>query len=807
MSKLSDFLNYELYPALFNCLSTALPEFAFKRINKGYQSTSNLKITGEMGEKGKVYVYDNNISRLIDYTRNSISIFDYVQQRDRLSNAETLQKLAKLAAVNLPTLAKFAQTDNYEQIRQQSQIWEDAHQYFVYLLNDAPYAGEQRDQLKQYLAQRGYDEAALQVMQLGFVPSYEKLFVHLTQNKQYTAQMVRQYIQLHEQIGKTHILAIPYRDAVGRIKGIIARDISHDKNALLPKYLYSTGLKKDDALFNVKAGRQYQHLIVVEGLLDALHAESKGLDNVVALGGTGFNTQQMKQLLRCGTKALTLCLDQDQAGEKATLRVLQLLSENSTLKTYIAQLPEGSKDPDQYIKEQGVEAFKNIISQAIPAYQYSLQRVIQKYVSDPNAQNISQLDPQQADNFLHEISQLTASTPDPLDRDRLIAQFLQIVSPWGISLQSIENTVERLRQTQQENARNAAFAQLIYQAQQIKTRGNAEQALQWLQEQSRTVAHQNKSASFEHLRQPLLEANLQERLSNKPHNLRTGYSIAGEEINLPAGALSILCAPTSHGKTTFLINLLLNLVQNYPDKQIHLFSYEEDNDTLLLNALNTFINRELSKNNRKSIKSYFTEQSELYFEKNALETFNNGKKLFFDELIATQRLHIHYVDYDSDTLIDAIHYLKNNAPTAAILIDYMQLLHKKTNRRFNSRQEELKEICLDLKDMVVETGLPVVLGAQFNREVINPALLHPTKIGEAGDIERIAHLILGFWNNNFDAIGNDSQLSELRNNGYLKPHTLYLKLLKNRGGIANIADLLSYNGNTGKIDKIKKTLL
>ncbi len=76
----------------------------------------------------------------------------------------------------------------------------------------------------------------------------------------------------------------------------------------------------------------------------------------------------------------------------------------------------------------------------------------------------------------------------------------------------------------------------------------------------------------------------------------------------------------------------------------------------------------------------------------------------------------------------------------------MQLLHKGQlgKNKYGSRQEEIKQICLDLKDVAVETGLPLILGAQFNREVVNPARLHYTKIREAADIEQIANLIIGF---------------------------------------------------------------
>jgi len=866
MSKLSDFLNYDLYPALFGCLATALPEFGFKRTGKGYQSTSDQKITGEHGTKGKVYVYANNISRLIDYTRNSISIFDYIQQRDRLSNADTLVRLAQLSGVALPRLSPDSpQLLRYEQVRQDSQIWEDAQQYFSYLLHEAPYAGDKRDALRQYLHERGYTEADTAAMQLGFVPSYEKLLAHLTQSKKHDPEAIHNCIKLHERIGNSHCLSIPFRDAVGRVRGIIARS---NEPSIVPKYLYSTGLKKGDTLFNLKAVKGNKHLVVVEGLLDSLHAEVKGIDNVVALGGTAFNQQQLEQAMRYGAASLTFCLDNDTAGHAATGRALSVCAAQNKLKTYVAQLPTTVKDPDQYIRQSGIDALKNAIAHAIPACEYTFEKLLARYglnendtpqttsntdntsnidntnnaeninkpsnldnLSKPNnSSNTSNIDNlgnddepnkgrvgessgqynrQQQDVFLQEVAQLIAATHDAIARDRLLHRFYRVTAAWGITQQSLADYVSAQESAQRQAAQAQSLQQILSHAQTLSRSKTPDQALHWLQTQSRQLLIDHQSPLFAPLLSTVSEAEMQERLLHTPPALSSGYTLGNEEIVLPAGALSILCAPTSHGKTTFLLNILLNLCQRYPDRQFHFFSYEEYSDTLLLNALNIYTNKTLTKNNRHSLKNYFVAPSDTHFDRQTAEWFHTAKARFFDELITTGRLHIHYIDYDSQTLINAIEYLQKNAQLGAILIDYMQLLHKQRSngQRFNNRQEELKEICLDLKDMVVRTGLPVVLGAQFNREVISPALLHATKIGEAGDIERVANLIIGFWNNNFEPIGSDALLAELKSSGYIKPQTLYVKLLKNRGGIANIADLLNYNGNTGKIDKIKKTLL
>ena len=135
----------------------------------------------------------------------------------------------------------------------------------------------------------------------------------------------------------------------------------------------------------------------------------------------------------------------------------------------------------------------------------------------------------------------------------------------------------------------------------------------------------------------------------------------------------------------------------------------------------------------------------------------------------------------------------------------MQLLNLPEGKyKTYSRQEELKQICISLKDIAVETGLPIILGAQFNRTVTNPLHLHATKIGEAGDIERIANLIIGLWNNNFKIIATEGEIKDINSKGCYTPDTIYTTVLKNRGGKVGLEELLSFNGNTGKISNQSK---
>ena len=135
---------------------------------------------------------------------------------------------------------------------------------------------------------------------------------------------------------------------------------------------------------------------------------------------------------------------------------------------------------------------------------------------------------------------------------------------------------------------------------------------------------------------------------------------------------------------------------------------------------------------------------------------------------------------------------KKTTDVGIILIDYFQLL-KLEIYKGGSRNEELKQICLGLKDCAIETGIPILLAAQFNREVVRKELIHATNIAEAADIERIANLIIGGWNNNYSELNQKGNIIEKKSS-----EGLYIKRIKYRDGEIKEATL-KFNGNTGKI--------
>jgi len=795
MSKeITDWIRNELYPTLFESIDKALPEFSFKRRGRNWVSSNRLKITGEEGDSiGKVYVWEKAPGFIKDFTRYTSSIADYVMMRDGVEFIKAVETLADVAGLRLPD-GEFNQ-ESYNIYRDQATLLEECNSYFVYCLKNSPGAGEVRD----YLSSRGYSDDDIEAMELGYIPDQDKLFKYLL-GKGYSQSLIDEVLKLNKGIGSTHRLTIPYRSG-GFIKGFKFRTIGDHKT----KYLNSTGLDRMGGFFNLLGIKGDKDLVIVEGELDSLLATARGVENVVAIGGNSISSDQVKDAIRRGAKSFTICLDFEPGKEEETAKritkAIEVILGEGVNRVYIATLPDlggGKTDPDRLIRERGVDGFKQAIREALPYYEYKLQRIITKH---SNIGGERGWQPKDIDRLLDEVVETASKIPDPIDRDRYKKRFtsLEAIQALGITEESLSITVDRLTSTRDKEAQATAFKKLLDEATKLQEKGEIDKALELLDGKVKEVKLKDKATEFSSLMIPTKENELKERLANKPDSLNSGYIIEGEPLLLPSGAISIFAAPTSHGKTAFLINLALNVATAYPEKEAYLFVFEEDGDTILIRALNTYLDEEISSNNRRTLRSYFATGSTEFIASHHRDSFFAKKDKFFKELIETRRLNIHYTSYNSSTLIEAIRYLHKHANPGAIFIDYIQLLNLEGNKAY-SRQEELKEICIALKDVAVDTGLPIILGAQFNREVVNHLRIHPTRIGEAGDIERIANLIVGFWDNRFKPTGlSDVEQKEITEKGINAPGTLYTTILKNRGGKVGLKEMLSYNSNTGKI--------
>ena len=286
--------------------------------------------------------------------------------------------------------------------------------------------------------------------------------------------------------------------------------------------------------------------------------------------------------------------------------------------------------------------------------------------------------------------------------------------------------------------------------------------------------------------------------------------------------MTILAAPTSHGKSTFLRNLAIDVAKRYRDenKSVLYFTFEESEEDVIAQFTNTYIGKRLHAPSKRhtqvdSIIDYFKTGEPNYIggtngaEINK-EEFKRRELEFSTDYLDSGRIKIYYRDYDLETLIEALEFAVCHIPTKAIFVDYIQILRSQKFAR-QPRAEQLKEICISLKDFSVKHKLPVVLAAQLNREANTPLRMNNTQMAESSDIEKAANTIVCLWNSNFKpklyggkepSKEEKDEMDVLKKKDFVpgkdgKIFALVTKIRGSRG--VGMYSIFTYNGYSGKV--------
>lgn len=343
----------EIYTGLYRNIGNVLPEFSMRQHSGYCVSTTGYKVDGSHGKVGKVYIYANNPGVLVDYTRGNVSIYSYIKQRDMpwASNAQVIEHLKGLASMSVArhTISTKSVVDTKEKIKEESSTTFGIE--FLSMVHDLAqqtlHRSANHNKCINYLVQeRGYTQELIKKMKLGYIPSKRALIAklgHLVEEER------RAVGRLIHNMGRTHHLIIPCYNHEGKLVGLAARNINHEKDGG-SKYIYTKGLEKSSTFFGLKKVEGTE-ITLVEGLFDALHAQTLGMRNVIALGGSEISQKQVGLIKSLGIKAVKICMDNDQAGQKASIK-LQDIFEKAQVATRTIELPEGIKDLDQMLKER-----------------------------------------------------------------------------------------------------------------------------------------------------------------------------------------------------------------------------------------------------------------------------------------------------------------------------------------------------------------------------------------------------------------------------------------------------------------------
>ena len=217
-----------------------------------------------------------------------------------------------------------------------------------------------------YLNKRGISEEFIKEFGIGLSLDNSNTLYNLLLKKKYNVGKLLDVGIINQSEDRyydmfTRRITFPLWDKDGNIVGFSARIYRNEKDT--SKYVNSREtklFKKGETLYNYHRARDFVKLeksvIVVEGFMDAIRLFVGGVKNVVALQGTALTKEQINLLKKLHSKVI-LCLDNDSAGENATLSNDEAMIKEG-LEVYVIRL-SGQKDPDEYVLANGIEAFKN----------------------------------------------------------------------------------------------------------------------------------------------------------------------------------------------------------------------------------------------------------------------------------------------------------------------------------------------------------------------------------------------------------------------------------------------------------------
>ena len=347
------------------------------------------------------------------------NIFDFLMKTKSVGFGEAVKTLAAEAGMQP---YRFSNFDKKKDLRFQNykNIYKDYADYFHKQL----FVSNNREALD-YLHKRGFKKEIMEEFQLGYVPWKNDLYNKLS--KKYSEEEIS-FTGLYYKSDKTgefidrfnSRIIFPVNNITGDTIAFGGRVIRDGK---LAKYINSPETefyKKGNIIFNLDKAKNLRsetdNVLIVEGYMDVVSVYASGIKNVIANSGTAFTENQINLVWKFFSNPV-ICLDGDESGQRAAIRIAEKLFSliNESNKIYFTIIPD-SKDPDDYIKENGKDGFLRLINQ---------KQIIQSFIWNYQLEKINLNNPYEISKFEKDIKKLALSIRDETLKKYILEDFLE----------------------------------------------------------------------------------------------------------------------------------------------------------------------------------------------------------------------------------------------------------------------------------------------------------------------------------------------------------------------------------------------
>lgn len=356
-------------------------------------------------------------------------VINFIMEIENLSFPEAVEFLARRAGMPIPE-----QTDDRESRRRARMLAlnRDAARFFYSQLS-TPAGRAARD----YMAGRRIGSATATNFGLGAAPDSWDSLLRAMEAKGYTGQELFEAGLARR--GKNggfydsfrNRLMFPVIDVRGNVIGFSGRILEDGE----PKYMNSPEtpvFSKSRNLFALNLAKKSKsgYIILSEGNIDVVSLHQAGFDSAVASLGTSLTPEQARLISRY-TDQVIIAYDNDGAGQKASQRAIGIL-EKLDVRVKVLRM-SGAKDPDEFIKRKGADAFRNLLDASENQVDYRLRNVTDKYDLNVDEQKV---------DFLKEATELVARLPGAVERQ---VYSMRVASMAGVAADVVSGEVERKR--------------------------------------------------------------------------------------------------------------------------------------------------------------------------------------------------------------------------------------------------------------------------------------------------------------------------------------------------------------------------
>lgn len=363
------------------------------------------------------------------------NVYNFIMEYENYSFGEALSHLADRAGVELPKIEYSREArEKAEQRATLLEINKLAAQYFYYQLRR-----ESGKTAYGYLTGRGLSEETIRKFGLGYSDKYSDDLYKYLKSKGYSDELLREsgLFNVDERRGMYdkfwNRVIFPIMDVNNRVIGFGGRVMGDGK----PKYLNSPETKifdKSRNLYGLNVARttRKNYLILCEGYMDVIAMHQAGFTNAVASLGTAL-TSGHASLVKRYTKEVLLLYDSDGAGIRAALRAIPILREAGVTSRVVSLKPW--KDPDEFIKNEGAEAFEERLNHAMDSFMFRVHIAEQEFAMDvPQGQN----------QFFERCAEMLLELSDELERNLYIEAVVKEYGRYGVGVEDIRKRVNTL---------------------------------------------------------------------------------------------------------------------------------------------------------------------------------------------------------------------------------------------------------------------------------------------------------------------------------------------------------------------------